>query len=127
MIHKIISEPIFLSETLFYVCKDVDKVISHVKTNYDIQLDKREFVNATGLCCKLDNMIPAKHKGVCWFVWMESPGCLRLTIHEGGHLVFSILKHHGIRCNYNDQEAYCYFAEFFISELWKAMELPKKK
>lgn len=128
MIHKIIYEPIFQTETLFYVCVDPDTVIAHARSKYDIQLKKEDFEGASGICWKLYSKITARsQKSHCWFVWLEIPGDLRLTTHEAGHLAFNMLNHHEVKCDIDNQEVYCYFLEFFTYELWTAMELPKEK
>jgi hypothetical protein len=123
MIHKVIYEPIFETETLFYICADFNEVIAHVKSKYNITLKKGEFRGASGLSWKLGSKLKGKRtKSHCWFVWLETPEDLRLTVHEAGHLVFSILSHHGIKYNFENQETFCYLLDFFTYELWNAKQ-----
>lgn len=128
IIHKVIYEPIFQTETLFYVCPDIDTVISHAMKQYSVELKKEEFDGATGICQKLYSKITAKkQKSHCWLIWLEIPHDLRLTVHEAGHLVFSILNHHEVKYDFGNQEPYCYLLDFFTYEFWSIMEAAKKK
>lgn len=123
MIHRIIREPILQTETYFYVCADVNKVINHLSGKYLISIKKEEFENANGICIKIHNKISANTmKRHCWVVWMEYGPDLRLTVHEAGHLVFCMLDEHGICVDVDNQETFCYFLDFFTQEFWKVME-----
>jgi len=129
MIHKVIHEPIFQTETLFYACTDIDTVISHAKKTYKVHLDKGEFEGATGICQKFssDEKIARKLKNHCWVVWLEIPHDLRLTVHEAGHLTYNILNHHGVNHDFDNQETFCYLLDFFTNEFWNLMENSNKK
>ena len=116
--HKLIYDPIFRSETLFYSGKNWQDIISHVKKKYKIDLSKEDFSTARGTC--LESQCPNTKISV-WIVWISNPRDWKTMVHEAAHLTFRILDFRGVSYGGMDSETWCYLHEYFISKFWHIM------
>lgn len=115
---KIISDPVFRSETLFYNHKDTDKVLSHAKKKYNVNLDVDSFEGFKGTCVEL---VHKKTKVVMWLVWVSEHRDWKTMVHEASHLVFRILDNRKVKYDSDNDETWCYLHEYFITKFWHEM------
>lgn len=117
LIHELIFESVFKTETLFYICEDSDLVISHAKKRYNINLDIAEFDSFKGICLEL----ACKGRSTLWLVWVKTGKDWKTMGHESAHLVFRILDSRGVKYNGGNNETWCYLHEYFITKFWHIM------
>lgn len=118
MIHKLIYDPVFKSETLFYNCEDPQRIKVHIKKKYKISLDFQELHESKGVC--LENKCPNTNV-VVWIIWVSKYKDWKTMVHEAAHLTFRVLDLRGIRYGGMDSETWCYLHEYFVSKFWHVM------
>ena len=119
MIHKVIRDPVFKSEVLFYNCKKGDDAIAHARKKYNITIENFSgFDGFKGSCVEL---YCEKTKITTWLIWIMEKKDWKSMVHESAHLVFRILDKRGIKYNSDNDETWCYLQEFFVAEFWHEM------
>jgi hypothetical protein len=118
MIHKLIFDPVFRSETLFYVCKNGNEAMSHAKKKYNVSLDADGFAGFKGTCVEL---ICKKTNITAWMIWIGENKDWKTMVHETAHLVFRILDKRLVKYDSSNDETWCYLHEYFVSEFWHIM------
>lgn len=118
MIHKIVFDPVFRTETLFYYCGDACKVLSHAKKKFNISMDAESFKGLQGSCVELQHKAT---KATMWLIWINDHKDWKTMVHEAAHLVFRILDNRKVKYDSNNDETWCYLHEYFISKFWHIM------
>ncbi len=118
MKHKIIYDPVFRTETLFYTCKSGNQAIAHAKKKYDVNIRINSFNGCKGSCTSLED---AKTGVPLWLIWVGSSKDWKAMAHEAAHLTFRVLNIRGVGYSGGNDETWCYLQEFFIKEFWRVM------
>lgn len=118
MKHKLIYDPVFRSETLFYLCKDGNEAMTHARKKYNVTLTKDSFDGFKGMCVELTCK---KTKITAWMIWVKNHKDWKTMVHEAAHLTFNILDVRGVGYNSGNDETWCYLHEYFVSEFWHTM------
>ncbi len=118
MKHKLIYDPVFRSETLFYLCKDGNKALKHAKKKYNVTLDKDSFDGYKGMCVELTSKTT---NITAWMVWVKYDKDWKTMVHESAHLTFNVLDARGVGYNSKNDETWCYLHEYFVTEFWHIM------
>ncbi len=118
MKYKIVADPVFRTETLFYACNDGNQAIKHAKKYYNVNIRINAFDAFKGSCTELENL---KTKGTSWLVWVKSCRDWKIMVHEAAHLTFRVLNNRGVGYSGGNDETWCYLQEFFIKEFWQVM------
>ena len=116
--YKIIVDPVFKSETLFYNHRDVDRIVAHAKKKYNINLCIESFQGFQGTCVELRNKID---KTLLWFVWVADYKDWKTMVHEASHLVFRILDTRKVKYGSDNDETWCYLQEYYVTKFWHEM------
>lgn len=116
--HKIILDPVFRSETLFYQCKDGEQAMAHARKKYNVSLAAGGFDGYNGTCVEL---VCKKTEITAWMIWVADKKDWKTMTHEAAHLVFKILDCRGVKYSSNNDETWCYLQGFFIAEFWHIM------
>jgi hypothetical protein len=124
MKHKLIYDPVFRSETLFYQCKDVGEAVAHAKKKYNVLLNVDGYEHYKGLKLEIECK---ESKMITWAVWVKGHKDWKTMMHEAAHLVFGILDESGVKYNSDNDETWCYLHEYFVKEFWHIMCKKRKK
>ena len=115
---KLITDPIFRSEILFYISKNGDDVICHAERKCKSKLNIGKFDGFKGICSEIYD---DKTKITFWIVWVNDKKDWKTMSHEALHLVFRILDKRGVKYSSDNDETFCYLHEYFISKFWHIM------
>jgi hypothetical protein len=118
MKHKLIFEPVFRTETLFYSCKDGKYALAHAKKKYNCNIKDGVFDGYNGICVGL---ICKETKADAWMIWVSSHPDWKTMSHEASHLVFRILDSRGVKYSSGNDETWCYLHEYFEKVFWNVM------
>jgi hypothetical protein len=118
MIHKIVYDPVFKTETLFYYCNDAYKVLTHAKKKFNIDMDTESFEGLQGACVGLRHKTT---KTSMWLIWISGHKDWKTMVHETSHLVFRILDSRKVKYDSDNDETWCYLHEYFITKFWHIM------
>lgn len=118
MKHKLITDPVFKTEVLFYLCEKGSDAIVHANKKYNIIISDTSFDGYKGSCIELYDR---KTEITFWFVWVNDNKDWKTMVHETAHLVFRILDKRLVKYNSNNDETWCYLHEFFVSKFWHEM------
>jgi len=117
MKHKLVKDPVFRSEVLFYHCEDDKAVISHAKRKYGITITS-DFSGNRGQCLEIYD---TETQITTWLIWLKHRKDWKTMVHEAAHVTFRILEKRGVKTNSDNDETWCYLHEFFIAEFWHEM------
>ncbi len=116
--HKLIFDPIFRSETMFYACKNGEDAVAHARKTYDCKINTYGFKTVRGTCMELI----CQDTGIAsWMVWIGGSRDWKAMTHEAAHLVFRILDVRGVKYDSNNDETWCYMQEYFVNKFWQIM------
>lgn len=118
MIHKLISDPVFKSEVLFYLSENGSEAIAHAKKKYNVIIENPGFEGYKGTCVEL---FDPKSKITFWLVWVNDKKDWKTMVHEAAHVVFRILDRRGVKYTSENDETWCYLHEYFVSKFWHEM------
>lgn len=118
MKHKIIYDPVFRSEVLFYSCKNFKEVVAHAKLKHKVDISDSNVDGNMGMCWE---QIDDETKITFWVIWIRDKKDWKTMVHEAAHVVFRILDARGVKYNSGNDETWCYLHEFFIAKFWHEM------
>ena len=118
MKHKMIYDPVFRSETMFYCCKDGQDAIDHAGKKYKVKIPNTSFDGFKGTCVE----VQCDKTGITfWLVWVNHKHDWKTIVHESAHLVFRILDKRLVKYDSDNDETWCYLHEYFVSDMWHIM------
>ncbi len=118
MKHKIIYDPVFRSETLFYCCESGGEALAHAKKKYNVSIAGNGFNGFKGTCIELI----CNATGIAgWLVWVKNHKDWKCMVHEAAHVCFNILEKRLVGYTGGNNETFCYLQEFFATEFWDVM------
>lgn len=122
MKHKLIHDPVFRSETLFYIADNFEQVRKHLKSKHDTSISEEfKFDGHNGCCIECEDN---KTHIFYWVIWIRNhdlKNAWKVMVHEANHLTFRILDHRGVKYSSDNDETFCYLHEFFIGKFWHEM------
>lgn len=117
MKHKLVYDPVFRSEVLFYCCEDVIRVEKHLLKKRDVKGIEIKKSDA-GKCWEVYH----KKTGITfWIVYVHKDKDWKTMVHEAAHITFRILDSRLVKYGSENDETWCYLHEFFIKEFWHVM------